>query len=127
MHLDAIGIVVTDLAAAVRFYRLLGLPFADPGPDEDHLEATTTGGVRVMLDKEALIKSFAPDWVEPRGQRVVLAMRCASPAEVDATYAAIVAAGFTGAKPPWDAFWGQRYAQVADPDGSKVDLFAPLA
>ena len=28
--------------------------------------------------------------------------------------------------PPWDAFWGQRYAQVKDPDGNVVDLFAPL-
>jgi hypothetical protein len=25
-----------------------------------------------------------------------------------------------------DAFWGQRYATVLDPDGNPVDLFAPL-
>ncbi|MBK9031081.1 MAG: VOC family protein [Myxococcales bacterium] len=79
-----------------------------------------------MLDREALVRGFSDDWVEPRGQRVGLALRCATPAEVDATFAAVVAAGFTGAKAPWDAFWGQRYAQVADPDGTKVDLFAPL-
>jgi catechol 2,3-dioxygenase-like lactoylglutathione lyase family enzyme len=29
-------------------------------------------------------------------------------------------------KEPYDAFWGQRYANVADPDGNAVDLFAPL-
>ena len=34
-------------------------------------------------------------------------------------------AGFTVVKEPWDAFWGQRYAIVADPDGYMVDLFAP--
>ena len=28
--------------------------------------------------------------------------------------------------PPFDAFWGQRYATVHDPDGNPVDLFAPL-
>jgi uncharacterized glyoxalase superfamily protein PhnB len=125
MHLDAIGIVVTDLARAVAFYRLLDLPFPDPGGD-DHLEVTTASGVRVMLDSEALIKGFVADWVEPRGQRVGLAFRCASPADVDARFQAVVDAGFDGAKPPWDAFWGQRYAQVRDPDGNKVDLFAPL-
>jgi uncharacterized glyoxalase superfamily protein PhnB len=27
---------------------------------------------------------------------------------------------------PWDAFWGQRYAVVHDPDGNGVDLFCPL-
>ncbi len=124
MHLDAIGIVVTDMDAAVRFYRLLGLDFADSG--DDHREATTPSGVRVMLDAEALVKGFVDDWVEPRGQRIGLAIRCASPADVDAAHARIVAAGFRSAKDPWDAFWGQRYAQVYDPDGNRVDLFAPL-
>lgn len=31
-----------------------------------------------------------------------------------------------GHKAPWDAFWGQRYAVVVDPDGNLVDLFADL-
>jgi len=35
--------------------------------------------------------------------------------------------GHRAHKAPWDAFWGQRYAQVLDPDGNSVDLFAPLA
>ena len=38
----------------------------------------------------------------------------------------LVEAGYTGEKEPWDAFWGQRYAIVQDPDGNGVDLFAPL-
>jgi uncharacterized glyoxalase superfamily protein PhnB len=38
----------------------------------------------------------------------------------------VVAAGFRSKKDPWDAFWGQRYAQVIDPDDNAVDLFAPL-
>jgi hypothetical protein len=37
-----------------------------------------------------------------------------------------VAAGYDGHKEPWDAFWGQRYAIVHDPDGNTVDLFAEL-
>ena len=59
--------------------------------------------------------------------RMGLAFRCASPAEVDATYAEVVAAGHVGLKEPWDAFWGQRYAQLRDPDGNPVDLYAALA
>ena len=48
------------------------------------------------------------------------------PAEVDSVYAGLVGAGYDGHKEPWDAFWGQRYATVHDPDGIGVDLFAPL-
>jgi len=125
MQLDAIGIVVTDLQRAVTFYRLLGLDLPDSGT-EDHVEATTASGVRVMLDAETLIKRLSDDWVEPRGQRLAMGFKCASPADVDARYQAIVDAGFDGGKAPWDAFWGQRYAQVRDADGNKVDLFAEL-
>ena len=60
------------------------------------------------------------------GSRVSLAFACDGPADVDATYERLVAAGHEGHLPPWDAFWGMRYAIVHDPDGSSVDLFATL-
>jgi uncharacterized glyoxalase superfamily protein PhnB len=41
-------------------------------------------------------------------------------------YGELTTAGAPGYKEPWDAFWGQRYAQVKDPDGNGVDLFAAL-
>jgi uncharacterized glyoxalase superfamily protein PhnB len=56
---------------------------------------------------------------------VALAFRCPGPADVDAKYEELAALGH-GHKEPWDAFWGQRYASVKDPDGNQVDLFAPL-
>lgn len=34
--------------------------------------------------------------------------------------------GGTGVKEPWDAFWGQRYCSVMDPDGNQIDIFANL-
>ncbi|MCW5937178.1 MAG: VOC family protein [Fimbriimonadaceae bacterium] len=122
-QLDAIGIVVKDMAESVRFYRLLGVAF--PEPAEDHLEATMPNGLRIMLDSVEMVKSFKP-WVEPVGNRMNLAFLCEDAEEVDRLYRKVTEAGFTGDKEPWDAFWGQRYAQVADPDGNVVDLFAPL-
>ncbi len=121
--LDAIGIVVSALEPARQFYALLGLEFPE---GEGHIEAVAPNGLRVMLDTEDVIRSFDENWTHPVGQRVGLAFLCDSPAEVDSVYQRVVAAGFTGHKPPWDAFWGQRYAQVADPDGNVVDLFAAL-
>ena len=40
--------------------------------------------------------------------------------------AAEMAERFAGKKAPWDAFWGQRYACVLDPDGNQIDLFAQI-
>lgn len=122
--LDAIGIVSSDLAKSIAFYRLLGLDF--PDSTEDHVEAKTAGGLRVMLDNVELAKQLNPDWVAPTGRAIGLAFLCSSPAEVDEMYDRIVAGGHHGKTAPWDAFWGQRYATVLDPDGNQVDLFAPL-
>ena len=122
--LDAFGIVCADLAKSVKFYNLLGLDFPDAG--DDHIEATAKNGMRVMLDKLELIKQIDMDWVTPVGRPMGLAFRCDSPKEVDATYAKVTKAGFRGKTEPFDAFWGQRYATVFDPDGNAVDLFAQL-
>lgn len=123
--LDAIGIVCADVAKSIRFYRLLGLEFPDSA--DDHVEASTPSGMRVMLDKLELIKKIDPEWVPPVGQRMRLAFRCDSPKDVDATFARVVQAGFRSKDTaPYDAFWGQRYASVFDPDGNVVDLFADL-
>ena len=123
-HLSAIGIVSKDLGVSIRFYRLLGIEF--PAADGDHVEANLPGGLRIMLDAIELMKKLDPDWMEPKGHRMGLAFECGSPAEVDASYAKVIAAGHASKTPPWDAFWGQRYAQVIDPDGNVVDLFAAL-
>ncbi|HEY2541951.1 MAG TPA: VOC family protein [Gaiellaceae bacterium] len=122
-QLDAIGIVSADLERSRAFYRLLGVEIAE---GNDHVEAAFPNGMRLMFDTEDVIRSFRPDWSRAAGNEVTLAFACASPAEVDELYARIVAAGFHGEKEPWDAFWGYRYAQLADPDGVPVDLFAAL-
>ena len=120
---DAIGIVSADLGRSIAFYKLLGIEFPQ---DEGHIEATLPNGTRLMLDGEDVIRSFRPDWKRETGNQLALAFACASPADVDETYHRIVDAGFESDKEPWDAFWGYRYAQVLDPDGVQIDLFAQL-
>ena|SRR5437868_6158512 len=122
-QLDAIGIVSADLDRSRAFYRLLGIEIAE---GDGHVEATLSNGIRLMFDGEDVIRSFRPDWKRETGNQLALAFKCESPADVDETYARIVAAGFHGEKEPWDAFWGHRYAQLADPDGVQIDLFAAL-
>ena len=122
--LNAIGIVSSDLARSIAFYRLVGVDF--PEDDEGHIEATLRSGVRLMLDEEEVIRSFRPDWTRETGNQLALAFECSSPDEVNELYERVKAAGFDTEKEPWDAFWGQRYAQLRDPDGVPVDLFARL-
>jgi catechol 2,3-dioxygenase-like lactoylglutathione lyase family enzyme len=124
-QLNAIGIVTSDMARSISFYRLLGLGVPDT-PDEPHVDASLPNGVRLMLDTEETLRSFHPDWTRATGNQLALALECRSPSEVDEVYARVTAAGFHGEKEPWDAFWGQRYAQLQDPDGVPVDLYAAL-
>ena len=61
------------------------------------------------------------------GSSAILAMTLGGVAAVDAAYRLIVENGYQGYKAPWDAFWGQHYAVVVDPDGNLIDLFASLS
>ncbi len=124
-QLNALGIVVSDMARSIRFYRLLALDVPDT-PDEGHIDTFLPNGVRFMLDTEDVVRSFRPEWTRETGNQLGLAFECESPAQVDEVYARVTAAGFAGEKEPWDAFWGQRYAQLRDPDGVPVDLYASL-
>jgi uncharacterized glyoxalase superfamily protein PhnB len=124
-NLNAIGITVSDMAESIRFYRLVGLDVPDP-EHEGHVDAFLPSGVRFMLDSEDVVRSFLPEWQRTDGNQIAIAIECASPAEVDEIYARVVAAGYEGEKEPWDAFWGQRYALLGDPDGVRVNLYAAL-
>ncbi len=123
---DMIGITVKDMAAALAFYRLLGLAIPPDSAGEPYVEVITPNGYRISWNSQEMVKGIDPHWTEPTGHRMTLAFKCDSPAEVDATYGQIVAAGYNGHTAPWDAFWGQRYAVVLDPDGNLVDIFAAL-
>jgi uncharacterized glyoxalase superfamily protein PhnB len=124
---EAVGVVVGDMARALAFSRKLGLEFPEGAESEDHVEAQLPGGLRYMLDTESVVKMFDPEWQRPSGGHAVGgAFKCDSPEEVDRLYAELTQAGGSSHKEPWDAFWGQRYAQVRDPDGTVIDLFAPL-
>ena len=117
--------LVKDMASSLRFYRLIGLDIPPEADSEHHVEIRSNG-YRLAWDTVDVVKEFMGHWVEPVGHRMGLAFKCDNPGEVDRLYAAVTGAGYPGRTKPWDAFWGQRYAQVVDPDGNTIDLFAPL-
>ena len=123
----AIGLVATDLPRTLAFYRALGLDIPADADRAPHVDVELPGGFRLMFDPVETIHAFDESWKPPTGPpRASLAFDCGTPADVDATYDAMVQAGFDGHLAPWDAFWGHRYATLYDPDGNGVDLYAPL-
>jgi uncharacterized glyoxalase superfamily protein PhnB len=127
-RLDLIGIVVEDMGRSLAFYRQLGLDIPASADSEGHVEVTLPGGLRLAWDTVEIMKSFDAEWTPPTGgSRCGFAFLVDSPADVDTLYAELVAGGAAGHLEPWDAFWGQRYAVLKDPDRNDVSLFAPNA
>jgi catechol 2,3-dioxygenase-like lactoylglutathione lyase family enzyme len=124
--LDCVGLVVKDMGASLAFYRRLGLDIPLESDNAPHAEAPLPGGMRFMWDTIDTVRSFDPDFNLPEGGVSGFAFVCESPAEVDKVHQGLVDAGYRSHRAPWDAFWGQRYASIKDPDGYVVDLFAPL-
>ncbi len=124
-RIDAIGVAVSDMARSIAFYSGLGLEFPPGSEAEPHAEAMLDTSTRLMLDTEAMLRQIDPNWTATPGGRLGLAVRLPDPLAVDSLFAELAAEGL-GVKAPWDAFWGQRYAVVSDPDGLHIDLYAQL-
>ncbi|MEV4617529.1 VOC family protein [Asanoa sp. NPDC049573] len=120
-------LVVADMARSLAFYRALGLEIPADADKEPHVDVALPGGLRLAFDTVETIRSFDPSWEPPTGSaRTAIAFQCDSPAEVDETFARMTKDGHAGHLVPFDAFWGQRYASLSDPDGNTVDLCAAL-
>jgi len=118
-------IVVKDLAVSLAFYRLLGVDLpVDTPADAGPVNWEPAGGMALGFMTEAMLGGSPFGWVQPVGQRISIAFKADSVAEVDAIYASVLAAGHKGMMAPVDSPWGQRYCCMVDPDGNRVDLFA---
>ena len=124
IQLHTIGIVVGNMAASLAFYRHLGLPVPEGQEAESNVEVELPNGITLGFLSEETARYADPTFVEPIGQRINLQFACDSAAEVDATYAKLVSAGYESHTAPWDAYWGQRFARIKDADGNIVNLFA---
>lgn len=125
MKLNAVGVSSRNLQRTVDFYSLLGFSFPTLKAGEGHVESVSKDGIKLMIDTIELVKSIIGEDPRP-GNHSQFAILYDSAEKVDAIAAKLRNGGFKIVKEPWDAFWGQRYAIVEDPDGYKVDLYAYL-
>jgi catechol 2,3-dioxygenase-like lactoylglutathione lyase family enzyme len=113
--LSAVTLATADMAASVRFYEAAGFRTVVGGPDAPFTTFRAGAGfLNLQHDPEhaplPAIWGRAIFWV----------------ADVDATHAALVAAGFTPTTAPADAPWGERYFHVHDPSGHEISFARPL-
>lgn len=126
MYISAVGVTSKNLKKTVKFYETLGFEFPEFKDDEDHIESTSSkNGLRLMVDTYELAKSLIGE--EPtHGNHSVFAIEFESGKDVDNIVDKLKEKNYIIKKEPWDAFWGQRYAVVRDPDGYLIDLYANL-
>ena len=130
--LNQLNIISSNLDASIAFYRRLGVDLST-----EQVWRTATGAhhvngknrdTRVELDSPAVAPKWNKGWAgrTDLAGRVVVGFSVGTREEVDRLYGEMTAAGHRGLQPPWDAFWGARYAVVEDPDGLAVGLMSPI-
>jgi catechol 2,3-dioxygenase-like lactoylglutathione lyase family enzyme len=126
--LHMVNVVVRDMAASVEFYRRLGVAVADDVDTSGaHVQLRMPGGFSLELDTAESARIWHAGWrADPASVDVVIGFALPSREAVDDCYAELTAAGYTARQLPFDAFWGARYAIVADPDGNDVGLMGPI-
>lgn len=133
VELEGLNLVCKDMDATVGFYRLLGVRIpeenvwrTDSGPH--HVTGVRAGsnGVELDLDSHELAEVYNQGHREaPAPGAAVIGFRVPTREAVDELYRRLTDAGHGGRQPPFDAFWGARYAIVADPDGRDVGFMSP--
>jgi catechol 2,3-dioxygenase-like lactoylglutathione lyase family enzyme len=125
--LHMLNVIVRDMAATLEFYRRLGVEgTGEVDPTGVHAQLRMPGGLSLELDTADSVRVWHAGWrADPGSVGVVVGFALPSREAVDERYAALTAAGYAGRQPPFDAFWGARYAIVADPDGNDVGLMSP--
>jgi len=125
IRLDQVNIVVRDMDAMSAFYTRLGLRLNKGAPEwsPHHRNTGSLDGIDVDLDSPEFASAWNEGW--PGGTGVVLGFRLPDRDAVDLMYAELIADGHESQQQPYDAFWGSRYAVVADPDGNSVGLMSP--
>ena len=127
--LNQLNVVARDFDAALVFYRRLGLDVPDGSSSPEgvrHAEVTLANGFTLEFDNEGLAGLYNAAWRKPEGgSRALIGFSVSTRDDVDRLYEELTAAGYQGRQPPYDTFWGARYAVVADPNGTDVGLMSP--
>ena len=128
-RINLVTLGVTSVAASRAFYEALG--WRASSASQEGIAFFQLGALVLALFERAALAADAGVLDSAAGfPGVTLAQNLASPAAVDAAYAAAIAGGGTPLKAPQPTFWGGYHAYFGDPDGFPWELahnpFFPL-
>ncbi len=109
-ELNAVTLIVGDMARSVAFYRSLGFPVVFGGPDSAF--TTLQHGANFL---NLQLKEHGPEIV-PWGRPIFFVP------DPDAVFGAATEAGHEPHSAPTDASWGERYFHISDPDGHELSF-----
>jgi predicted lactoylglutathione lyase len=112
-------LLVADLARSMAFYRRLGVDFPPDSETRPSVQVPLGGGHQLVLTTRFV--GEIPGYEPPRGgPAVVIEFFVDGDDAVDATFAELIEAGYTGRRPPFRTSFGAWMAMVVDPDGNVV-------
>lgn len=123
--LNQLNLAVRDMDATVAFYRRLGLVIDAPS-GAPHVGVTLPNGLLLEFDTVSFVRQWDAGSTGHAGGSTVLGFSVPTRDAVDELHRSLVDAGYRDHQPPYDAFWGARYAIVDDPDGNPVGLMSPI-
>jgi uncharacterized glyoxalase superfamily protein PhnB len=117
-----VNLVVRDIGHSVAFYRLLGWETEPTGPHA----SLRFENFAIELDEYEFARQWNRGCPPVAGGSCVLCVRVPERSDVDGLLGTLTAAGHPVVQPAYDAFWGARFAIVADPDGYQIGLMSPI-
>jgi catechol 2,3-dioxygenase-like lactoylglutathione lyase family enzyme len=112
---------VADMPKTIAFYRAIGLVIPENAERQSFVDLKLPNGITLAFATDDITHRYDPAFARGEGRAPnALQFYLSSRAAVDDLYAALVGAGYPSNLAPIDAFWGNRYAEVIDPDGNVV-------
>eukprot|EP00127_Corallochytrium_limacisporum_P005005 Clim_evm1s197 gene=Clim_evmTU1s197 len=111
--LSAVTMATTDMPRSVRFYESLGFKIKLGGPNSPFTSYWAGDSTYLNIANQ----KDKPNWTG----RIIIYV-----ADVDQIYQQCLDSGLKPEFAPSDAFWGERYFHIHDPDGNELSFAKPL-
>ena len=124
MRLDGFGLLVSDMAAMIRFYRdVLGFEIREP-EDTSNVYLVKDGTLFLLYGRKDFetMTNRRYDYVKGLNGHSELALYVDTFDEVDEAFRKAVAAGAAPVLEPTTEPWGQRTCYIADPEGNLIEI-----
>jgi len=126
LELYMVGVMVEDMARAIRFYRQLGLEFAEGSETKGHVEVKMSGMTFFLTTHRVNAKWDPAKTPASGGYRIILEFDLKSREAVEAKYAEMVGCGYESHVAPFEFNANTYFAMINDPDGNTILLSAML-